>query len=104
MDTRGLHSIDPESNRMVSGAEYEAGPMPIREGWPEPVKAERLKGSASGFKPLTDPRSDVGPSPSWLRSQPDVLTSRPNSSFEDEGFLKTMSHRPARWPSGAASL
>lgn len=70
-DTRGLHSIDPDSNRMVSGAEYEAGPAPLREGWPEPIKTERLKGSASGFPPLVDPRSETGPTgESVIRARP----------------------------------
>ena len=70
-DTRGLHSIDPETGLMVSGTEFEAGPMPLREGWPEPIKTEKLKGSASGFPPLVDPRSQTGPTgDSVIRAQP----------------------------------
>ena len=67
-DTRGLHSLDPDSNRMVSGAEYEVGPF--HEAW---VKAnpEELKGTASGFKQVTDMRSPTGPvGGSVIRARP----------------------------------
>jgi hypothetical protein len=69
-DTRGLHSIDPDSNRMVSGAEYEAGPAPFREAWNN-ANPEKLKGSASGFQQVTDMRSPTGPVyDSVIRAQP----------------------------------